>query len=176
MQDPWLGPGLRAWVEWQSCAQALFILDSKFPNNEFVVSSMPTKGLATAENPRCKGETAYVTTLSLPQPASPRRALVWACQTALGLMMVRSQAITKPSASPVRRRSLPRMKAAAWTEALWPRRIDLGCGGRSSTDIERLDGLVCKLPAPKRNGCVFGSPGCRRSRNGKSQSGRKWRS
>jgi hypothetical protein len=62
-------------------------------------------------------------------------ALVWARQTALGLIMVRSQATTKPSASPVRSRSLARTKAAAWMEALWPRSIDLGCGGLSSVAI-----------------------------------------
>lgn len=79
----------------------------------------------------------YVMILSSPQPLIPRIEFSCALHTALGLMMVRSQSTTLPSASPVTRRSLCLMKAAACTWALWPRKIALGAGGESAISVFR---------------------------------------
>lgn len=71
--------------------------------------------VSTSWQPRGVCFWTYVMMLSSPQPDMPSIALVCALHTARGLMIVRSQTTTKPSASPVTRRSLRRMKAAAWT-------------------------------------------------------------
>lgn len=84
----------------------------------------------------------YVMILSSPQAAMPSMAFVCALHTARGRMMVRSHTTTKPSASPVTRRSLRLMKVAAWTEALWPRRTDFGCRGTLSAIVRGRRGPV----------------------------------
>jgi hypothetical protein len=81
----------------------------------------------------------HVMILSCPQPAMPRIALSWACQTARGLITARSQTTTKPSASPVKRRSLRRTNVAAWTCVLCPRKMHFGCAGRSSVAMVEAD-------------------------------------
>lgn len=60
-----------------------------------------------------EGETTHVITRSSPHPCISRIAFSWARQTAMGLMMVRSQTTTKPCASPLTSRSLLRMKVKA---------------------------------------------------------------
>ena len=53
--------------------------------------------------------------LSWPHGAIPRMAFEWARQTARALIIVKSHAMTKPSASPVTRREFRKVKVAAWT-------------------------------------------------------------
>lgn len=105
--------------------------------------------------PRCvaaREAKTYVMSLSVPQPPIPSRTSSWALHTARGLMIVRSQTTTNPSASPVTSRSLLRTNAAACTCALCPRRMErgwAGCAGTGAAEVDILFFFFCV--------CVYGS-------------------
>lgn len=138
VQNSRLGPGLCRVVERQLFAERGLVLTVQLPDDEPVIPAVATQESETMSEPSCDSEgskrlrNTHVMMRSAPQPWMPRMAFSCGRQTAVGRMVVRSQRATKPSASPLTRRSLPRKNVSAWTWALWPRRNDFGCGAASA--------------------------------------------
>lgn len=82
MQYPWLRPDFWGWVERETGAELTFIIHAELPNYKLVVSSMSTQGIVSVlrlQWPNLRGRHkvwTYVISLSRPQPAMPRMALL----------------------------------------------------------------------------------------------------